>query len=309
MHQPNPPTAQHSADNAAAGRRAAVVGIVANLALAAGKLLAGVLGQSQALIADAVESLADLVGGLIIWGGLRLGAVPPDDDHPYGHGKAEALAGLAVSGIIVVAGLSVLYESVTALFAPRNPPRAWTLLVLAVIVIGKEALYRYVLAASRRSGSNAVEIDAWHHRVDAITSLAAALGVAAGALGGPAWAHADNWAAILAAAVILFNGLNLARAPWHELMDRLPAPVIDAARAAASGVEGVLAIEKVHARKNGPWYFIDMHVEVDARLSVAEAHAISGKVKARVKADVEKVANVLIHIEPFRPTHPEPPQP
>lgn len=292
-----------SRDPAAIGRRAAVLGVIVNLALAAAKLLAGLIGQSSALIADAVESLADLVGGVIIWGGLRLGSVPPDDDHPYGHGKAEALAGLAVSGIILLAGLMILYESVAGLFHPRQPAHAWTLIVLAAVVACKEALYRYVLAASKRSGSTAVEIDAWHHRVDAITSLTAALGVGAGALGGPAWAYADNYAAILGSAVILFNAFRLGAGPWHELMDRLPTQIIDRAREAARKVDGVRGIEKVHARKNGAWYFIDMHVEVEATMPVSEAHIISGKVKAQVKSEIEKVANVLIHIEPFEQTN------
>jgi cation diffusion facilitator family transporter len=299
-----PPQSHHHhtdpGDNAA-GRRAALVGVVANIALAAAKLLGGLVGQSHALVADAIESLADLIGSVIIWGGLRLGAVPPDDDHPYGHGKAEAIAGLAVAGIIIVAGLTVLYESVSGLFTPRTAPHAWTLIVLVVVVLSKETLFRYVRAAARRTGSTAVEIDAWHHRVDAITSLTAGLGVAAAVYAGPSWAHADNWAAILGAGVILFNGIKLGSGPWHELMDRTPGGLPERIRASAAAVEHVRLIEKVHARKSGSRYFVDMHVHVDAEMSVAEAHKVSGIVKAKVRADVPSVANVLVHIEPFEP--------
>lgn len=295
-----PHTPEHRAESAQ-GQRAAALGLVANIALASGKLAAGLLGHSYALIADSMESLADLIGSVIIWGGLRFGAVPPDDDHPYGHGKAESIAGLAVACIILVAGAAVLYEAAAGLFEQRSAPETWTLFVLLAVVITKEALYRYTIRISRRTRSQVVQIDAWHHRVDAITSLTACLGVGAAILGGPNWAYADNWAAVFGSAIILFNGFSLARGPWNELMDKAPDGVAERSAAVARTVEGVRAIEKVHSRQSGSRYFVDMHVEVDAEMSVAEAHVVSGKVKGRVRSEVPGVVNVLVHIEPHVP--------
>lgn len=291
----------HTPGTSSAPRRAAAVGVFVNIALAGAKLVAGLLGNSYALIADAAESLADIVGSVIIWGGLRWAAVPADEDHPYGHGKAEALAALAVGVIILMAAAGIGVESVHGMFSAREAPHAWTLIVLGVVVVVKETLFRVVRSISEASGSRAAEADAWHHRVDAVTSLAAAVGIGASLLGGERWAYADNWAALLASGFIAFNGVSLIRKPWHDLMDRVPDGVTGAARDAAMRVEGVRGVEKVFARTSGSVYYLDMHVEVDPAMSVADAHVVSGKVKARVRSDVPRVANVLIHIEPHAP--------
>lgn len=284
--------------NSSRGRTLAAVGVFANISLAAVKLIAGLVGNSYALVGDAVESLADIVGSIIIWGALRWGAIPADDDHPYGHGRAEALAALAVGVIIFLAGIGIGVESIHAMFSPRSPAAPWTLIVLLAVVGVKETLFRVVRRASRQSGSTAVEVDAWHHRMDAITSASAAVGIAASWLGGPEFAKADNWAAVVTSFIIVYNACRLVAGPWNELMDRLPAAITGAVREAALKVEEVRGVEKLHARKSGSVYYVDLHLEVDPAMTVADAHKVSGRVKARIRTDVPSVANVLIHVEP-----------
>lgn len=289
-------------------RTAALLGGGVNLALALGKLAAGIVGNSHALIADAVESISDLVGSVIVVGGLHIARRPPDEDHPYGHGKAEAVSGLIVSGLLMGAGVWVAVSSVHEIRTPHSMPEPWTLLVLVVVVAVKEGMFRWALRVSRRTGSGAIEVDAWHHRADAITSVAAFVGISVALLGRRwghadiAWETADDWAALFAAAIIVYNAYLLLRVPLHELMDAAsPADmqrVVGPAKAVAEGVEGVRLVEKVLARKSGTGYFLDMHVQVDPQMPVKDAHAISGCVRARVKAEIDAVRDVLIHVEP-----------
>ena len=289
-------------------RAAAVVGAGLNLVLALGKLLAGIVGNSHALVADAVESLSDLIGSVILVGGLQIAHRPPDENHPYGHGKAEAVAGLIVSGLLLGAGVWIAISSVHEIRTPHSMPEPWTLIVLVVVVLVKEGMFRWALRISRRTGSGAVEVDAWHHRADAITSVAAFVGIAI-ALLGRKWGHADipweaadDWAALFAAAIIIFNAYTLLRIPLHDLMDAAsPADmdrVVGPAKAVAQSVAGVRLVEKIRTRKSGTGYFLDMHVQVDPMMPVKDAHAIGGLVRSRVRAEVDAVRDVLIHVEP-----------
>src|SRR5690606_13731505 len=181
---------REAADNRR-GRVVAVVGLLANIALAAGKLAAGVVGNSYALVADAAESRVDIVGSAVIWGGLHYSARPADDRHPYGHGKAEALAALAVAALVVGAGAGLGIGAVRRIVRPGEGPEVWTLWVLLGIVGVKEALFRLFRRVGRESESGAVAAEAVHHRADAITSLAAAVGIAVAVLGGPGYEVAD----------------------------------------------------------------------------------------------------------------------
>lgn len=292
-------------------QRLALTGLGVNVALAAAKLAAGVLGSSFALVADAVESLVDIVGSVVIWGGLRLGAAPPDDEHPFGHGGAEALAGLAVASIVVVVGVWVGYEAVLQIVEPHDSPAAWTLVVLVVVVVVKETLARVTAAAAKREGSGASAVDAGHHRADAITSAAAFVGISVALLGprvwgpDPRWATADDWAALLAAVIIVINGVRLARLPLAELMDEQPRDVLERARGVARGVPGVLGIEKARATTRGSRCWLELHVEVDGSMPVREGHAIGGRVRAAVRADNPRVADVHVHVEPAPARRPE----
>lgn len=278
--------------------RVTLVGLGVNLALACAKLVAGIFGHSYVLVADAVESFSDMLGSVVIWGGLRVSSKPPDDDHPYGHGKAEALAALAVAGLLVAAGIGIASKSVHEIITPHHAPEWWTLVVLVVVVTAKETMFRVALRVAKQERSDAVRTDAWHHRADALTSVAAFVGIGIALWGGPGWEPADDWAALAASGLILWNAVVLARPPLAELLDRRPAEIPEQAARVARTVEGVREVEKSHARKAGTRYWVDMHVEVDPQMSVVDAHVISGKVKAAVRASMPEVAGVLIHIEP-----------
>lgn len=286
------------AHSAGAGMRLAALGLIINALLAIIKLLAGVIGHSHALIADAVESITDVVGSMVVWVGLRIASKPPDVEHPYGHGKAEALATFVVAMILAGAGVSVAVSSVREIIAPSRGPEPFTLWVLLAVVVVKEALYQVGRRLSAKTGSGAVLADALHHRSDAITSVAAAIGIGVALWGGKGYEIADGLAALFASGIILFNASRLARDPVHELMDRKSPEVVAQARAAARDVPGVKDIEKIHTRKNGTRFLIDMHVEVDPDMTVRDAHEVAHRVKDAVRERMPRVLDVLVHIEP-----------
>jgi cation diffusion facilitator family transporter len=282
--------------------RATFLGLAVNVALTVAKFLAGSLGHSQALIADAVESLADIFSSMIVWRGLVVAETPPDEDHPYGHGKAEPLAAALVSVMLLVAAGSIAFNALHSLNEPRIAPSPWTLIILIVVIAAKETLFRFVLRESETVSSSAVETDAWHHRSDAITSAAAFLGISISLVGGKNYAAADNWAAVTAAAVIAWNGWRLLRPAFNELMDRSPdRELIEKIRAVAGTISGVDGVEKCFVRKMGYQFFVDMHLEVDPQMTVENSHRIGHEVKNKVRAEIPSVRDVLIHIEPLKP--------
>lgn len=278
--------------------RLALIGVLVNIGLAGVKLVAGLLGHSYALIADAIESLVDIVGSLVIWLGIKYAQRPPDAEHPYGHGRAESLAALAVAGMVVLAGIGIAIKSIEEILTPKHAPAWWTLLVLVVVVIVKETMARVASGAARRVGSTVGAVDAGHHRSDALTSAAAFVGILIAVVAGPGWESADDWAALVASGIILFNGYKLARPPLDELLDRQPDELVARAVEIAGSVAGVNRVQKAWARKSGHCYYIDMHVWVDPRMEVVEAHRISHAVKDSVRGELRSVRDVLVHIEP-----------
>ncbi|MBW8864506.1 MAG: cation transporter [Verrucomicrobia bacterium] len=280
--------------------RATFLGLAVNVLLSAVKFLAGILGHSQALIADAVESLADIFSSIIVWRGLVVAETPPDEDHPYGHGKAEPLAAAAVSVMLLLAAGMIAYHSLVGIIEPRLAPSPWTLIILIVVIVVKELLFRFVLHESHHVDSSAVKTDAWHHRADAITSAAAFTGISIALAGGKGYETADNWAALAAAFVIAFNGARLLRPAFNELMDRAPdRELIQKISAVAASVPGVANVEKCHVRKMGWQLFADMHVEVDPQMTVLRSHEIAHAVKDKVREAMPNVSDVLVHIEPL----------
>ena len=270
-----------------------------NAALSAVKFAAGVLGHSHALIADAVESSADILSSIIVWRALVAAAEPADREHPYGHGKAEPLAAANVAIMLLLAAAGIIFTSVRDLALPPQTPRAFTLFVLIAVVVLKETLFRFVSREAGSVQSIVVFADAWHHRSDAVISLAAALGIALSVLGGPKFSFADNAAAIVAGLIIAWNGWKLLRPALNELMDAAPSVALVAQiKTAASRVSGVQKIEKCIVRKAGFDYFVDMHVEVDPQLTVRQAHEIAHRVKDSVRESMPSVHDVLVHIEP-----------
>lgn len=284
-------------------QRNTIIGLVASLVLTGVKLAAGIFGHSSALVADAIESLADSVGSIVVWQGIRVASRPVDEDHPYGYGKAEALSALAVGALLLVAAIWVVVKAFQEFFTPHSAPEWWTLLVLVVVIVVKEVLFRVVLKGADAMESDAARADAWHHRSDAITSAAALIGVVV-AIWGPqvlGWDKlvlADEAAAMIASGMIFFTAIRLIRPSLAELLDAAAHDLAERVRVEAESVEGVRLIEKLHVRKSGRGYLADMHLHVDPEMSVSVAHALAGKVKATVRQRLPKIHHVLIHVEP-----------
>ena len=281
------------------GARVALLGLVINVVLASVKIVAGFVGHAYVLIADGMESALDVAGSLVIWGGLTVAARPPDRTHPYGHGKAEPIAALIVAMCVLVAAIGLAIESVREILTPHHGPAPFTLVVLVVVIVIKEFLFRYVNRIGRALESTAVKTDAWHHRSDALTSTAAFIGISVALIGGEGWQSADDWAALFACAVIGANGIRLALPAVYEIMDTAPADkIVRSIRAVASSVPGVVEVEKCHARKMGLEYYVDLHVGVDGNISVHEGHEIAHLVKTAIQQSDSRIADVLVHIEP-----------
>ncbi len=281
------------------GLRATFIGLAANTVLTLAKLAAGIFGHSHALVADAVESLADIFSSVVVWRGLVVASEPADEDHPYGHGKAEPIAAAIVSTMLLLAAISIISQSVGGFGHPRSAPAPFTLLVLLAVIALKEWLFRFVLRESFHVDSSAVHTDAWHHRSDALTSLAAAIGITVALIGGKGYEAADDVAAIIAAVIIAWNGWRLMRPAINELMDRAPSrELIEKMRRIAQTVQGVEAVEKCLVRKMGYLYYVDMHVEVDPQMTVQRSHEIAHDVKDKIRNEIHPVRDVLVHIEP-----------
>jgi cation diffusion facilitator family transporter len=284
------------------GVRAAQLGMVFNAVLALVKLVAGVAGNAYALIADAVESSADIFSSLIVWGGLRIASRDPDPDFPFGYGKAETVASATVSLMLIGAAVGIAIEAVREIHTPHHAPAPWTLIVLVVVMVIKAVLARRVGAVADEVGSNAVKADAWHHLSDAITSAAAFIGISIAVWKGKGWESADDWAALVASAVILYNGISMLKTALDDLMDRHPGEDIAiAVRRVAERVPGVSAIEKLLVRRSGISYHVEIHVQTDPTMSLADAHGLGGLVKSTIREQQPRVRGVLVHMEPFAP--------
>jgi cation diffusion facilitator family transporter len=290
-----------SKKNLQTAARVTLLGLVINVALASAKIIAGFLGHAYVLIADGIESALDVGGSIVIWGGLTLAARPPDTSHPYGHGKAEPIAAIVVALGVLTAALVIAIQSVREIFLPHHAPAPWTLAVLIVAVIIKETLFRYVIRFGRKLESTAVKTDAWHHRIDAMTSIAAFIGISIALIGGKPWQSADDWAALVACGLIGANGYRLMRPALFEIMDTAPrGKFIKSIREVARSVPGVIELEKCRARKMGLDFYIDLHVGVDGNMSVHEGHEIAHRVKSAIQQSDPRVADVLVHIEPAK---------
>jgi cation diffusion facilitator family transporter len=295
------PQAHASKKNLQTAARVTLLGLVMNVALASAKIVAGFLGHAYVLIADGIESALDVGGSIVIWGGLTVAARPPDTSHPYGHGKAEPIAAIVVALGVLAAALAIAVQSVREIFLPHHAPAPWTLAVLIVAVIIKETLFRYVIRFGRKLESTAVKTDAWHHRIDAMTSTAAFIGISIALIGGKPWQSADDWAALVACVLIGWNGYRLARPAFFEIMDTAPrGKFIRSIREAARSVPGVVEVEKCRARKMGLDFYVDLHVGVDGNMTVHEGHEIAHRVKRAIQQSDSRIADVLVHIEPAK---------
>ena len=283
------------------GTSVAASAVAINLVLALIKISTGVIGSSYALIADGIELTADIFSSLIVYGGLRFSSKPPDDNHPFGHGKAELLAAILVSVFLIASAILIANQSIREIRAPHGSPAWYTLLVLAVIIIVKEILFRRMYRIGELLDSSSLRSDAWHHRSDALTSLAAFVGISIALVGGEGFEAADDWAALLACSVILINGLRLLRPALNEVMDAAPVDHLEVRiLQLAMDVEGVVRIEQCRIRKSGLGYLMDIHVEVDGEISIRDGHAIGHAVKDRLIASELSILDVVVHVEPAR---------
>jgi cation diffusion facilitator family transporter len=251
------------------------------------------------LIADAIESTSDVFTSIIVLTGLRIAKKPADHNHPYGHGKAEPIAGVLVASALFLAALTIIVQSIHEIVTPHHAPASFTLIVLILVVLTKEFLFRYIIRVGTTVESVAVKNDAWHHRSDAITSGAAFIGISVALIGGKGYEAADDYAALLASGVIIFNAYRLLKPALYELTDAAPPPdVIIKVREAAMKINGVLAIDKCFVRKMGFDYYVDIHVIVNGNMTVYKGHDIAHAVKDGLIQKYPKISDVLVHIEP-----------
>jgi cation diffusion facilitator family transporter len=279
--------------------RTTVLGITISIGLVFVKYIAGYLGHSYALVADATETGADVLSSGLLWVGLRIAMKPADKEHPYGHGKAEPLAAIVISLFLLGAAVWIGWHAVYFIRTPHQMPRRFTLGILLVVILIKEAMFRYVLKVGKEINSQAVKSDAYHHRSDAITSVAAFVGILVALVLGKGYEAADDWAALIASGIIVVNAISLLRPALNEVMDAAPSnEIVTKVRALAGENPDVRLVEKCYVRKMGFDYFVDIHIQVDGRLSVTEGHAISHAVKdSLLKSDL-RVKDVLVHVEP-----------
>jgi cation diffusion facilitator family transporter len=281
------------------GARVALAGMIVNVVLAAAKITAGLLGNSYVLIADGIESALDIGGSAVIWGGLKFASRPPDETHPYGHGKAEPLAAGIVAVGVIIAAIGLAIQSGREIFMPHHAPAPFTLIVLIGVIVIKEFLYRSVIRLGKNVESTAVQTDAWHHRADVMTSSAAFVGISIALIGGERWNSADAWAALFACCVIAANGYRLLFPALHEMLDTAPrGEIVATIKKAAASVPGVLEVEKCLVRKMGLSFYVDLHVRVDGGISVRDGHHIAHQVKDAIRKSDSRIADVLVHVEP-----------
>ena len=286
-------------NNSKTAQKASIFSIIGNILLAVSKWLAGYFGNSYALIADAIESTADIFSSILVLFGIRYASKPADHDHPYGHGRIEPMVTFAVVGFLIISATIIATESVHNIRTPHESPKLFTLFVLGAIIIWKEISYRWVIKKAKQTGSTSLKADAWHHRSDAITSVAAFIGISIAIYMGKGYESADDWAALLAAFVILYNSYRILKPAWGEMMDKdIYTDMANDICNFAKKVPGVIGTEKCFIRKSGMTYYVDLHIIVDKNITVKEGHDIAHDLKRRLMEYKSEIANVLIHVEP-----------
>lgn len=279
--------------------KATYFSIIGNTSLAIVKGLAGFFGNSYALIADAIESTTDIFASFLVLFGIKYSNKPADDNHPYGHGRAEPLITFLVVGFLITSATIIAYESIQNIGTPHELPKSWTLYILGAIIIWKEYSFQLVMKRSKETNSSSLKADAWHHRSDAITSVAAFLGISIALYFGKGYESADDWAALFASGFILFNSYKIFRPALSEIMDEhMYDELVEEIRVVSLTVPGVLDTEKCFIRKAGMQYHVDLHARVEGTITVREGHDIAHDLKDTLRAQIPSLGHVLIHVEP-----------
>ncbi len=285
-------------ERARAAQRVTLVGAVVNLVLAVGKIVIGTLGQSQALVADGIHTLSDLVSDAVVLVATRHGSREPDPQHPYGHGRIETVATVAVGMLLFGVTAGIVYDAARRLTSPETllHPGPLALVAALLSVLAKEALTRYTLRVARRIRSALLRANAWHHRSDAISSVVVIIGVAGSMAGLP---YLDAVAAIFVALMIAKIAWDLSWGGIRELIDTgLDPEDVTRIRQVILSVHGVRAMHMLRSRRMGADALVDVHILVDPRLSVSEGHQISETVRAKLVRELEDVTDVMVHIDP-----------
>lgn len=282
------------------GTRVVLLGIIVNALLAIIKITAGVLGNSYALIADGIESTTDIFSSIIVWSGLKIAAKPADKNHPYGHGKAEALSAMTVSLLLLIAAVIIVINSIHEIITPHHAPEPYTLLVLVLVIITKEILFKTVFKVGSDIESTSLRTDAWHHRSDAITSAAAFVGISAALVMGEGYESADDYAAIVASGLIIFNGYRMLKYSLGDIMDAAPTSNMkDNIIEMVKSIPGVKNVNNVKIRKSGLYYLVDITIQVSGDISVFEGHELSEIVNDKLSSSNLSIQEVMVHTEPF----------
>lgn len=273
--------------------------IAGNAAMAILKGLTGIFGNSFALIADALESTTDVFASFLVLFGIKYSSKPADENHPYGHGRAEPLITFIVVAFLVTSATIIAYESIRNIGLPHEMPEPFTLFVLGAIIIWKEISFQIVIRKSLQTHSSSLKADAWHHRSDAITSVAAFIGISVALIMGKGYEAADDWAALFASGFILYNSYLIFRPALGEIMDEhVYDDLILNIRNVARTVDGVVDTEKCFIRKAGMKYHVDLHATVNAEISVKAGHDIAHRLKDTLREQIPQLGHVLIHVEP-----------
>jgi len=279
--------------------KATYFSLIGNTFLAIIKFLAGFFGNSYALIADAIESTTDIFSSFLVLFGIKYANKPADENHPYGHGRAEPLITFLVVGFLITSATIIAYESIGNIQTPHELPKPWTLILLGAIIIWKEYSFRTVMKRSKEANSSSLKADAWHHRSDAITSIAAFIGIAVALYLGKGYESADDWAALFASVFIIYNSYLIFRPALGEIMDEhLYDDLIADIRQTALQVDGIIGTEKCFIRKAGMKYHVDLHAIVDGNISVKEGHLLAHNLQDALQQHIPELGHVLIHIEP-----------
>lgn len=285
------------------GMRGAWLGIIGNLSLAIVKFWAGFVGNSNALVVDAIHTTSDIFSSIVVLIGMKIGLQPADAQHPYGHGRAESIAGKTVAILLIIVGANLIWHSVLNILKGQlQVPEVFTLWIVIISILVKEILFRYKFYLSKKINSSSLLADAWHHRSDALSSFAVLIGIGGAILGGIKWSFLDQAAAIVVSIIILKIGLKTFKKTAMELMDSMPdAQTIAKIKELARKVKGAKDVETLRARKSGLGLLVDIHVEVEKTMTVEESHTIAKKVREKITSEMNEVKEVLVHIEPYYP--------
>ena len=282
------------------GFRAVLLGIIINALLAVIKITAGILGTSYALIADGIESTTDIFSSIIVWSGLKIAEKPPDRNHPYGHGKAEAISAMIVALLLLAAAVLIVINSIHEIALPHHAPAPFTLLVLVLVIATKEFLFRRVFKVGTDIESTALRTDAWHHRSDAITSAAAFLGISIALIMGPGYESADDFGAIAASVIIVINGIRMLKFSLSDIMDEAPSSGLESKIiTVVESIDGVISVDNIKIRKSGLYYLVDLTIHVNGDLTVFEGHELSEVVSDMLKNSDMSIQDVMVHTEPY----------